>query len=499
MNVARELIGNIPNLASAMISFSTLDRIVAAASRPVDGSSAAVFRMVFGGLSFIAVVRFFTNGWVDALYVEPQHHMKYLGFGWVEPCPAWGMDIHFVVLGVLALFIAAGFLYRASIVLFLFGFLYIELLDAITYLNHYYWLSLTSGLMIFMPLHRKWSIDAWLRPSLRSDSVPSWVIWFLRGQLGAVYFFGGIAKLNPDWLFEALPMKIWLFQHGDFPVVGRLLQQTWLAYAMSWAGAAHDLTIVGWLLWRRTRPFAYFVIIGFHLTTWQLFPSLGMFPWLMMGSMLIFFSPDWPRTVAQWLGARLNLNLAPAAPAIQFEKSNAPRQWLGRLAVIAVAFFALAQILLPFRHLAYPGNVRWNEEGYRFAWRMMLSEKIGFVTYRVVDNSNGRAWLVEPSDYLTPLQMERMSINPDMIHQTALIIESDYRDRGYDDVRVYADAFVAFNGRANARIIDPNVDLTSVERGLQPKSWILPVPSVQTQRRLPAVAVGIRESDGDAE
>ena len=483
----------------------TLDRIAERAVQPVDGASAAVFRMVFGALSFVAVVRFFTNGWIESLYVAPAHHFKYLGFEWVHPLPEWALYAHFVGLGVLAVFIAVGFLYRFSAVLFLFGFLYVELLDSITYLNHYYWLNLTSLLMIFMPLNRLWSVDAWLRPSIRSDTVPSWVIWLVRAQLGVVYFFGGIAKLNPDWLFEALPMKIWLYQHGGFPIIGRLLQETWVAFAMSWAGAVYDLTIVGWLLWRRARPYAFVVLIGFHLATWQLFPALGMFPWLMIGSMLIFFPTNWPRVVAGWVASRLksdrivkitSIERGPEAPR---HTVSSERVWLRRLVVVTVALFALAQVILPLRHWAYPGNVRWNEEGYRFAWRMMLSEKIGFVTYRVVDNRSSKVWLVEPTEYVTLLQAERMAINPDMILQLAKIIEEDYRQRGHSDIGVYADAFVAFNGRANAPIIDPSVDLASVSSGLLPKSWILPAPASSTDATSTTVAVGVSETDRDAE
>ena len=481
----------------------TLDSIASRAKQPVDASSAALFRIIFGALSFIAVARFFTNDWIDALYVQPEHHLKYLGFEWINPIPEWALYTHFATLGILAIFISIGFLYRASAILFLFGFLYIELLDAITYLNHYYWLSLTSAIIIFMPLNRMWSIDAWLRPSTRSHTIPAWVIWLLRAQLAVVYFFGGIAKLNPDWLFAALPMKIWLYQHGDFPLIGNILQQTWTAFAMSWTGAIYDLTIVLWLLWHRTRPFAFNVLIAFHLITWQLFPALGMFPWLMIGAMLIFFPPDWPRRTAR----RLKLTFAPHLPTIPTSttsKPNAPptrhtasKPWLHRLALLTIASFVAIQIILPLRHWAYPGNVRWNEEGYRFAWRMMLSEKIGFTTYRVNDNSSSKTWRVEPDDYLTPLQVERSAINPDLIHQVALIIEHDFQSRGHHDISVYADAYVTFNGRPNAPIIDPNVDLTSVSRSIRAKHWILPAPTDTTNPASPAITIGIRETNRD--
>ena len=39
-----------------------------------------------------------------------------------------------------------------------------------------------------------------------------------------------------------------------------------------------------------------------------------------------------------------------------------------------VVLFLGIQFLLPLRHLLYPGNVNWTEEGFRFAWRVMLVE-----------------------------------------------------------------------------------------------------------------------------
>jgi hypothetical protein len=41
--------------------------------------------------------------------------------------------------------------------------------------------------------------------------------------------------------------------------------------------------------------------------------------------------------------------------------------------------FAAVQAVLPLRHLAYPGGVRWTEEGYELSWRVMLTEKAGHV------------------------------------------------------------------------------------------------------------------------
>ena len=426
----------------------------AKANRPVDGASAAALRIIFGLLGLAVVIRYFAHGWIGPLYVEPAYHFTYPGFGWLQPWPAWGMYVHFAVLGLLSIGIAVGWRLRTCAALFCVGFAYVELLDRAAYLNHHYLIGLVSLLLAVLPLQR--------------GAVPAWTLWVLRAQVGVVYVFAGIAKLNPDWLMEALPLRIWLYQHGDLPVAGLLLQQTWVAYAMSWGGALFDLAVVPALLWRPTRLPAYCMLVAFHLATWVLFPQLGMFPWLMIGLTLIFFPPDWPR---RWLRPRRLLTRQHGGE-MRPSPEIAPR--LTRAAVAGLALFAAVQLALPLRHYAYPGNVRWTEEGYLFAWRVMLTEKVGFVRYRVRDPDTGQFWLVEPDEYLTPLQTERMSFQPEMIRQTAHIIADDFAENGRSDVVVNADAFVAFNGRANARLIDPKADLASVRPGLAPKPWVLP-------------------------
>ena len=445
------------------------------ASQPVSGGSAAVFRVVFGLVGLVAVVRFFIHGWIADLYINPSYHFSYLGFGWVQPWPGWGMYAHFAALGLLSVCVVVGYRYRLSVILFTLGLAYVELIDKTTYLNHYYLMTLLGLLMVFLPLHHTASVDAWRNPTVRRAENPQWVLWILRLQLAIVYVFAGIAKLNPDWLLNAQPLRIWLYRHDDFTLIGPLLQEMWVASAMSWGTAFFDLTIAAWLLWHRSRPWAYVVLAGFHLMTWVLFPQLGIFPWLMMGSALIFFAPDWPqRLLAKVPGmARVVRSISYPAPG----PGAAPMSYLTwkRLAVVAaLMLFAFFQLAMPLRHFTYPGNVRWNEEGYRFAWRVMLSEKTGFVEYRVHDPDTGRTWLVAPDTYLTPLQTERAAIQPDMILQTAQLVAADFARHGHGDVVITADAFASWNGRANARLVDPNTDLARITPGLAPKRWVLP-------------------------
>ena len=457
--------------------FSRLSaRLTRAGSQPVSSASLAAFRIAFGIIGVAATFRFLAMGWVSELYIEPAHHFTYHGFGWVQPWPDWGMYLHFALMGLASLGVALGYRYRLSIIAFFLLFTYVELIDRTTYLNHYYFISLVSFLMIFLPLNRTASLDArGTTPQEKRQTSPMAAIWMLRAQIGLVYLFAGIAKLNPDWLLNAEPLRIWLFNNTDTPFFGPFLREAWAPYAMSWIGAGFDLTIVGWLLWKKTRPYAYVVLVTFHLMTALFFPSIGMFPWIMIGATLIFFDPDWPKRLLRKI-KRKPVRVSEAVVSSLSAKENRP-SWPAWTAVTLCVLFFAVQILIPFRHLTYPGNVRWTEEGYLFSWRVLVTEKTGLVKFRVTSSQFQGHRLIYPEDYLTPLQVERMAYQPDMILATAHIIRDDFVARGYQQIEVRADAFVTFNGRPAARLIDPGADLAPVSRGPGPKAWILKAPS----------------------
>ena len=432
------------------------------ARQPVPAASTAVFRIGFGLLVAFAAVRVLAKGWVETLYLQPEHHLTYPGFGWVEPLPGPLMHLHFVLLAGLGLSIALGYRHRRAAVLFVVGLTYVELVDASLYLNHYWYVTLAGVLLAVLPVNRCWSLDARAGRVRAASTVPAGVVWLLRAQLGVVYLFAGVAKLNPDWLFEALPLRLWLADRTDLLLVGSLLDEPLVAYAASWAGAVFDLTIVAWLLWRRTRPYAYAAVVAFHVATWALFP-IGVFPWVMIVGTLVFFPPDWPHRVAQRVGWTID---RPDASRIEPPP-------LRRSVMALIAVLAMAQLLLPLRHFAYPGDVRWTEEGYYLAWRVMLTEKAGYLDYRVTDPTSGQTWIVGPEIVLTDWQITQAAIRPDLVQATAHLIADHYRENGTAGVEVRADAFVSMNGRKAARLIDPDPDLAAIPRTVWHKEWIL--------------------------
>ena len=440
-----------------------LDRVRAAAARPVSAQSVAVFRIGFGLLVAAASIRFLARGWVDTLYLQPDHHLTYRWFGWVQPLPAPWMQVVVGTLGVLGVCIALGYRHRLAAAAFMVGFGYTELIEAALYLNHYWFVTLAAGLLVALPVHHHWSIDAARQRVPSHPKVAAGVVWALRAQLAVVYLFAGLAKLNSDWLFRAQPLRLWLADRTGVPLVGPVLDEPAVAFLASWWGAAFDCTIVGWLLWSRSRSYAYAALVAFHLSTGALF-QIGVFPWVMMVGTLVFFQPDWP----QALGARLR-----ARPVAEPVDRPGSRPTTPRPVVAGLVTLAVAQIIIPLRHYAIDGNVRWTEEGYYLSWRVMLTEKAGHVTYEVTDPATGVRYQVGPDVVLTDWQAGVAATRPDLIQATAHLIAGHYADQGMAGVEVRADAWVTMNGRPSQRIVDPDLDLVAHPRGRLPEGWIL--------------------------
>lgn len=431
--------------------------------KPVYPASLSVFRIVFGLMILGSMIRFAAKGWITELYVTPVFYFKYYGFEWVHH---WGNYTYllFILCGLSALFFALGLFYRiASVVLFL-SFTYIELLDKTNYLNHYYFVSLVLFLMIWLPAHAGLALDNKRKSTTAYATIPLWTTGSIRLLLGIVYCYAGLAKLNSDWLLEAMPLRLWLPAKNDLPLIGSWFNKLWVAYAFSWFGALYDLSIPFFLLWKRTRMAAYIAVIAFHLVTALLFP-IGVFPYVMILSTLIFF----PSKVMH-------------AFLLRFRKKDEPaagRQWqLPRVKQQAIlclfSIFFLVQLLFPWRYLLYPGELFWTEEGYRFSWRVMLIEKMGYAQFVVKDGASGKQVGINNNDFLTKNQEKMMSTQADFIIQYAHFLRDHYHAQGWHQPQVYATIYVTLNGRRSCLFIDPQTNLAKEEDTFAPKKWLMP-------------------------
>jgi len=432
-----------------------------------DAGPLAVFRIFFGLMMFLSIIRFWSKGWIETLYLEPYFHFSYYGFEWIKPLGGFTY-ILFIICGLSALCVSLGYKYRFSIITFFLSFTYIELMDKTTYLNHYYFISVLSFLMIFLPAGKHFSIDN-IKEKRSYKKIPKWSIDSLIILISIVYICAGLAKINSDWLLKAMPLKIWLPSKYDIPIIGNyLLQQEWVHYLMSWAGMLYDISIPFLLLYKRTRLFAFILVIVFHLLTAVLFP-IGMFPYIMIVNSLIFFDSK----VHNKIIALIKKTISPFK-RYNLEKIEKYKYDNSKIITSIIISFLIIQLIFPFRFVLYPGTLFWNEEGYRFSWRVMLMEKMGYTSFKIVDRVSNKYFYVDNKDFLTPFQEKQMSFQPDFIIEYAHFLGNHFTLQGHKNIEVYADSFVALNGRRSKRFIDPNINLMKEKRSLNHYSWIIP-------------------------
>jgi hypothetical protein len=437
---------------------------------PVDAASIAVFRIAFGGLVLWNLLDFCLDGLIEPSYVAPQFHFTYYGCGWVRPWPGAGMYLHVYGLMLLAGCVMLGLAYRFAAWLLFLGYTYLFLLEATFYLNHEYLICLLALIMACVPAHRAWSLDVLLRPEIACPTAPAWSLYLLRFQIAVPYFFGGLAKLDSDWL-RMMPAKIGLAEREELPLVGRLLSDPWGPAVVADGGLGLDLAIVPLLLWRRTRLPAFVFAVLFHACNAMLF-NIGVFPWLMIAGTALFFRPDWPRRL---LGIPRSDGSDAAPGGIVDALPGGCLSVRQKAAVAGLAAYVAVQALLPLRQHLYAGNPSWTEQGHRFAWRMMLVHKRGYAWMYAVDPRTRQAVPIDVRPLLSRWQLRYFAHDPDRVLQLAHHVSRELQRGGFGNQEVRAIALISLNGRKPQLLIDPQVNLATTPRRLGRATWVLPL------------------------
>ncbi|MDX5419595.1 MAG: HTTM domain-containing protein [Hymenobacteraceae bacterium] len=433
--------------------------------KPIGIYPLVYFRILFGLLMFCEGIGAVLIDWVQEHYVEPTIHFGYIGLEWLKPLPGYGMVYLYLVMALLGFLIMVGWRYKLTSFLFFLLFGYSFFCEKTHYLNHHYLIWLISGLMVILPAHRKLSLDVRRQPELESEVAPQWTLWLFRAQLVLVYFYAGVAKLQPDWL-AAKSMSIWMSAKTHFYVIGPYLNTPAMIWLVVWGGIVFDFLIGFALLWPRTRLFAFWVAFAFHIFNSAVF-HVGVFPYFMIAANVLFFSPE---QIARWFFRK---DISPETLAHAPLKQ--PR-WQLRLGAQFCVVYLVFQLLFPLRHFFIPGDVNWTEEGHRFSWRMMLRTKRGNIHYLVKDGATQHTVYVNPSTYLVREQLRELPKHPDMIWQFAQFLKAEYQRQGMKNPEVYAVSRLSLNGYPSHPIVDPTVDLAAVPYTWGAKSWVTPRP-----------------------
>jgi len=435
----------------------------------IDGHGLALFRIAFGVIFVWEMIYLLRIDFALIFLETPNFQFTYNLFPFLAPMPTPAMNALIVLLAGCGVLVALGFFYRIAMSIIALGFSYIFFLDKAYYNNHLYLIVLIAFLMIFMEADKVLSLR-------RSDKkaanfkIPAWNVWVLKAQLFIVYFYGGIAKLNGDWLFRQQPVIQLLEQKGVDSGLTDLLTSDAFVYFITYGGLAFDLVIGFLLVIPRTRFIGLIAALLFNLMNAWIFDDINIFPYFMMAALVLFVAPE---TTKAFLEKKLKRNWITKGAATLVSESSRKRI----IGVLAIYF--LFQLFFPFRHFLVGPNVDWTGVAQRFSWRMKIQNRqTETIKFAVFDLDSKQIYPVDLVTYgLNRDQIFNMSQHPEMARQFAVFLDEYCEQRQQmPNVMVKADIRVSFNGRPPQPTIDRDKDLTKADSSpFAAQDWILPL------------------------
>jgi len=433
--------------------------------KPIDPSAIAFFRILFGA---VLMFHLWEQFWfLPAKYIIPEFHFSYPYLAFIQPLSAKWMYINYMIMGLAALFIMLGLFYRFSITVFFLLYSYTFFIDTTFYKNHFYLLILISFLMIFVNADAKYSLTN------KRICKPTylWNIFILRFQFCIVYFFAGISKMNTDW-FRGEPLRGLLVKkiRNEGPeFINLLANQEWFIIFASYGGLIFDILIAFFLLNRKTRIPAAFLVIFFHLFNHVLFFNIKPFTYLMLASLILFFNPDWPIKILSKFKRQ--------APIKTDSLMNipAPSMRSQKLIVYCLMIYCLIQLALPLRQHLYSGNKLWTSQGERFAWRMILKRERSTLDIYLTDPRTNKTYTINPfKTYLSRRQYQIMATRPEMLLQFAHFLRDKAIKEGIANPIIHMDNHHGINGRPLQQKILSTTNLSLIKKTDPYTSWLLP-------------------------
>ena len=467
-----------------MSIFSQVHDLRVRLAETISGQSLAVMRILFGVILVWDYFEHLTGNRILGFYVLSAVQFPYFGLEFIKPLPDPWIFIAWGVVGVSAALIAVGLFFRIAIVAFILSFGYFFLLDRVQYLNHNYMVLLYAFLLAVSPANKVWSLDALFGLTERSKLIPQWPVFALRLQTEIILIFAGLVKITDDWL-RGQPLLLWLPSKQDAVFYGGIFQHDIIVVLAAWGVIALHVLGAPLLLYRKTRLAIFLIYVFFHLSNAALF-NLGIFPWLTIAVTLIFFVPDWPSQI--WRSLRTRLNFGAEATVSSPEVTAQSKRALGMgLSILLVAWFSV-QIALPVRQAMFPNLVGWTGDGHRFSWRMRAYSKRADGGYLAVNPETNEEMYIDPIEILGARSAKYVMTRADLSRDFANWLEERLAICcAWNSAKVYARYTVVFNGRPAQAFIDPEIDLTEVERNLWgPDPWVMPLETRAAEEKLPA-------------
>lgn len=429
---------------------------------PVNSISIDLFRKIFAVLLILQVGEFYSADMIGKSFLLPKTNIPFEFSAWLPVLHGKLIHIPFILQIISGVLLFSNKYSRVGALLYLLNFGYIFLLDLSYYNNHFYFILLLCLFFIFYnPVKIK-----------NINYVPKILLYLFQFQIVVVYFYGGIAKLNADWLFHQEPMRemLSLSNSHHWPES--------IVYIYTYGGLLFDLMIGFFLLKSSTRKTAIIATILFHIFNHIMFSSkgnasIGLFPFLMISTNLLFIDPE---KVQSWF-----LTKFPAYFKKDAVKKNSTTSVTTftvqrkKIILISTFLFVLAQLLLPLRHFLIPGNVDWTGEGHYFSWRMKIRSKSPVNTIYVKSDASAPLQKVEPFTVLNTLQYQAVCNDPASMLFFVRYLKDMGKKMGMKAPEFYLSWKCSMNGHPATTVVDSTIEFSTLtHHPLSGDKWILP-------------------------
>lgn len=204
-----------------------------------------------------------------------------------------------------------------------------------------------------------------------------------------------------------------------------------------------------------------------------------MFPYVMIATMPLFASPNWPILVLNSIKSLIFRDKKLTDRSLKIKKLNdsnlSPTTRKQKMTLALIFLYLLIQIILPYSHWVTKGYNTWTHGLYGYSWDMMVHSWRNIHTrITVVDNVMNTKFYLKPDAWT---KGSRWTHHADMVKQFSSCAKTLLlRNHNITDPSIYMDTWVSLNGRFAQRMYNPKVDIIKATWSpFQRPSWVLPL------------------------
>lgn len=299
--------------------------------------------------------------------------------------------------------------------------------------------------------------------------IPSWNKYIIQIFIGSIYFYAGVAKLDPDWLSGSTIRELFLSWIGPTAIYSFLeygFENHWIFSFIAYSGMLFDILVPFGLMIPISFiqiPFAFSSLI-FHIFNHFTF-VIETFPWVMIASLSIYFNDS---TWIDILYNQINKLYQLFYPSIKYIYIIF-HQIIKYSSLFLLISIFITMILIPLPCAIYTilGNeINFNSQCQFFSWRMMTrtSKLFTFILYLKNPKTNDIDPLLLTQFNLPQDEISCISMYEDYLYETVQQIKSKAQASTnlieFVPPIITADIWLQINGPPIQRYVNPSIDLS---------------------------------------